>query len=502
MSPHALQTVLSATPEPADLPRRDGHASTTSVPQQVTDAMPDAVLRLDPEGRIVYANRLARKLGRIQPENLNRERAWELYPQLAGTEVDRAYHEAVSSGQAQQVDEFHYQPLDAWLEVAILPMERGVVAHIRDITSVKETEAARDELAERLQQVLDTTNDSVMTVDRDWRINYMNRSARELLAPSGDVLGTKLWESFPAATRKDTPYMDTHTRAMNDGIAGEFESYYPEPLNLWVSVRVCPSRDGIIVFFKDVTRQKQAAEALMEAEKLAAVGRLASSIAHEINNPLEAVTNLIYLARDQAVLPETRQYLDLADKELRRISIIANQTLRFHKQSTHPQAINCAELFSTVLSIYQGKLKNSNIKVEKRKRAHQSVVCFEGEIRQVLSNFVGNAIDAMPSGGRLLVRSREATDWRTGRKGLVLTVADTGSGIDPRIKSKIFEAFFTTKGMAGNGLGLWVSAEIVKRHGARLRIRSSQRNPHTGTVAALFLPFQPVARDRIAAPSL
>ncbi len=227
----------------------------------------------------------------------------------------------------------------------------------------------------------------------------------------------------------------------------------------------------------------------MQSEKLAAVGRLASSIAHEINNPLESVTNLIYLARHHAITPEAQRFLDTADQELRRISIIANQTLRFHKQASKPQAISCFELFSTVLGIYEGKLRNSNVTVEKRKRAQQPIVCFEGDVRQVLNNLVGNAIDAMPTGGRLLIRSREATDWATDRKGLVLTVADTGCGMDSATVNQIFEPFFTTKGIGGTGLGLWVSQEVVARHNGKLQVRSSQREGSCGTVFTLFLPF-------------
>jgi PAS domain S-box-containing protein len=252
---------------------------------------------------------------------------------------------------------------------------------------------------------------------------------------------------------------------------------------------------GIIVLGVDVTESKRAELALMQTEKLAAVGRLASSIAHEINNPLEAVTNLLYLARETAVNPETREYLDIADRELRRVAVIANQTLRFHKQSSKPQLITCEELIGSALSVYQARLMNSQVEVERRKRALNPVLCFEGEIRQVLSNLISNAIDAMhPQGGRLLMRSREATDWKTGRKGLVLTVADTGAGMSRDTVTKIFEPFFTTKDIAGTGLGLWVSHEIVERHGGSLTARSSQRNGHSGTVFAIFLPFDAVVR--------
>lgn len=257
-----------------------------------------------------------------------------------------------------------------------------------------------------------------------------------------------------------------------------------------------PVRDaqGEVVFLvpegRDITELKRAEAALLQSEKLAAVGRLASSIAHEINNPLEAVMNLIFLARRYAKVPEAQQYLDAADAEIRRVSIIANQTLRFHKQASNPQAVSCEELFDSVLGIYEGKLRNSDIRVEQRLRTKRPLVCFEGDIRQVLNNLVGNAVDAMRAGGRLLMRSREGRQWSTGRRGMVLTVADTGEGIGEAAKGRIFEAFFTTKGIAGTGLGLWVSQEIVTRHSGSLRVRSSERAGRSGTVFTLFLPLK------------
>ena len=196
-----------------------------------------------------------------------------------------------------------------------------------------------------------------------------------------------------------------------------------------------------------------------------------------------------YLSRQNAINPEVKQWLDEAEIELRRISIIANQTLRFHKQSTKPQPTTCLSLFSATLNLYESRLKNAGITVERRKRANEPVACFEGDVRQVLSNLITNAIDAMPLGGRLIVRSREATEWSTGRKGLALTVADNGYGMSYETQCRMFEAFYTTKGIAGNGMGLWISADIMARHKGTISIRSSQ-GAASGTVVTLFLPFE------------
>ncbi len=247
---------------------------------------------------------------------------------------------------------------------------------------------------------------------------------------------------------------------------------------------------GVIVLGVDVTEARRSAQVLLQSEKLNAAGRLASCIAHEINNPLEAITNLLYLAQNAAVSPEAQKYLEDAEVELRRVSAIANQTLRFYRQTTKPEPMTARRLIDDTLPLYKGKLLNWHIRVDRRERANLEVTCLDGEIRQVLSNLIANAIDAMnPSGGRLLIRSREATDWRTGRRGVILTVADTGLGMSAATKSRIFEPFFTTKEGRGTGLGLWISREIVDRHRGILSVRSSQKLGASGTVFTILLPY-------------
>ncbi len=231
--------------------------------------------------------------------------------------------------------------------------------------------------------------------------------------------------------------------------------------------------------------------ALRQSEKLAAVGRLASSIGHEINNPLEAIMNLIYITERMNIPPEAKEMLAQADSELRRIKNIASQSLRFYRQSTKAQAVGCSELLETVLQLYDSRFLNAGITVELRERSTRSIVCMESEIRQVLNNLVANGIDAMQgTGRRLLVRTREATDWARDVEGILITVADTGIGIPRPQLSEIYKAFYTTKGIMGTGLGLWISSEIVARHHGHLRVRSSQGSGRSGTVFQLFLPTQ------------
>ena len=246
---------------------------------------------------------------------------------------------------------------------------------------------------------------------------------------------------------------------------------------------------GIIVLGVDVTERKQAERALIQNEKLAAVGRLAASIAHEINNPLEAVTNLLYLANGTDDTEQIHTYLSMADLELRRAAAITSQTLRFHRQSTDPVAVRGEDLVGPTVSLFQGRLLNCHAKLEARIRPADPVVCFDGEIRQVLGNLFSNALDAMRSNDRLLVRSGAGVDWATGRHGLVLTVADSGSGMPAEVLNRVFEAFFTTKGIGGTGLGLWISAEIIRRHQGTVHVRSSVGPDVHGTVFRIFLPY-------------
>ena len=275
------------------------------------------------------------------------------------------------------------------------------------------------------------------------------------------------------------------------------KNFRKDGTSFWNELSLSPirNRDGELTHFvgiqTDVTARVEFEAALRESEKLAAVGRLASSIAHEINNPLESVMNLLYLAQKTGSRDEMMSYLAQADKEVQRVSLITSQSLRFYRQSTKPQAVRCNDLLESVLDLYESRAVNSHVVIERQERSRESIVCLESEIRQVLNNLVRNAIEAMHgSGGRLLIRSRDSTDWRSGAAGVTMTIADTGGGISPQTMQQLYKAFFTTKGAAGTGLGLWISSEIVMRHHGRLLVRSSQRTGYSGTVFSLFLPLQ------------
>jgi PAS domain S-box-containing protein len=262
-------------------------------------------------------------------------------------------------------------------------------------------------------------------------------------------------------------------------------------------VRTTPNQvrwAGIIAL--DASDRKRSEETLRRSEKLAVAGRLAASIAHEINNPLEAITNLLFLLSNAGDLPTSaKQYVSMAEYEVRRITEITQQTLRFYRQPTQPGHVTLAELLDSVLSLYQGRIHALDLHVVRDYDSSLSLFCFSGEIRQVFANLIGNSIDASSSGGRLVVRARSSRDWKNpARTGIRFAIADTGAGMEPEVREHIFEAFFTTKDVTGTGLGLWVSREIVlKHHGlVRARSRSATQNGggkgNSGTVFEVFIP--------------
>jgi PAS domain S-box-containing protein len=281
-------------------------------------------------------------------------------------------------------------------------------------------------------------------------------------------------------------------KTLQKALGGEWSTETVRSSDRWIRSIAAPiSLNGKILggvaVNTDVTQARLQDEALRRSEKLAALGQLASSIAHEINNPLESITNLLYLIRRSDSMEDMQHYAGLAQSELARVTEITVQTLRFNRQHTKPVEVDMAELLHMVMSLYTGRLLVRNVDADTKLMEAPRVFSLEGEIRQVVNNLVRNALDAMHNGGRLLVRLHAQQDWRTGAKGVRLTVADTGGGIRQEMEAHLYEPFHTTKEMTGTGLGLWVSKGIVEKHGGCIRTRTRRGEIH-GTVFAVWLP--------------
>jgi PAS domain S-box-containing protein len=376
----------------------------------------------------------------------------------------------------------------------------------RMVASLAEQRAGLNDTLSLLDSMLANAPIGLAFFDRNCRFVRVNQVFADLTGvPLSRHLGRTLPELLPQPVAND----------LEDAVLRVFESEMPvrnleisgqsgKPVRPWTwLISAYPVRTtshqvrwaGAIVL--DASDRKRTEEALRKSEKLAVTGRLAAAIAHEINNPLEAITNLLFLLRNFSRLDgPALNYVTMAEYEVRRISEITQQTLRFFRQSTLPARTTMAELLDSVLSLYQGRLNALNIQIEREYDPKITLFCFAGEIRQVFANLVGNAIDATGENGRLRVRARRSCNWKNPtQKGIRFTFADTGVGMEPEVRERIFEAFFTTKEVTGTGLGLWVSYEIVLKHHGTIHVRSrtaaqtpDNRGKSSGTVFHLFLP--------------
>jgi signal transduction histidine kinase len=246
----------------------------------------------------------------------------------------------------------------------------------------------------------------------------------------------------------------------------------------------------ILGVMADVTHRIRAEEAMLQAEKLAVAGRLAASVAHEINNPLEAVTNLLYLVGLADTTGEMRALAGQALEELMRVSQITQQTLKFHRQGGVRKVIKLSESFEALLEFFRARIRAAEVEVEVRAEHENNIACVPGEIQQIFANLLTNAIEAMPPRGRLVVRIRPSRDWRDHAvAGMRTTFCDSGVGMDKATKQRMFDPFFTTKIDTGTGLGMWVVSQLVERHKGHIRVWSTQRVGRSATAFSIFLPF-------------
>lgn len=318
---------------------------------------------------------------------------------------------------------------------------------------------------------------------------------------------------YPVRTGGDRP---AEPRAIALPSQGDVSEPPPNP----------PSPRWVGAVIVDATERKLSEELLRRTEKLAATGQLAASIAHEINNPLEAVTNLLYLLDQQPLDEESRHYTDMAQQEIARVSQITQQTLRFYRQSSSPTLIQPADVLDSVLDLHHGRSNAAKVQTIRRYRDAVELYAFSGEMRQLFANFVGNALDAMPDGGKIYLSVRASQAWYQPEvQGVRITIADTGSGMTEAVRQRIFEPFFTTKEITGTGLGLWISSEIIAKHQGTVRVRSraaveaaaiteangtaefdgvsdqdtsSLQKRECGTVFMLFFPFNGLASAAIS----
>ena len=364
------------------------------------------------------------------------------------------------------------------------------------------------------QALLDSAGEGVWGVDLQGACTFVNRAALQMLGfTAEELVGKNMHEMvhhhFPDGRvypREECIVYRVFSH--NEPFSNLVDHIFcKDGTMFWAEMSAQPilvdeQVRGAVVTFRDITQTRLAEEALRRSEKLAAVGQLASSIAHEINNPLEAVINLLYLVRTAESMEDVKSYAMLAESELARMSDITLQTLRFHRQQSDPAPVDLNETIPAVLRLYTARFDARKVLVHLRLLPTAKPLLLEGELRQVLNNLIRNAYDAMPIGGTLHVRLRPSTCGRTGIAGVRITVADTGTGFLPHIRRHLFEPFHTSKDATGTGLGLWISKGIIDKHQGRMQLRSrletrptafpeSAQSKSHGSVFALWLPLKP-----------
>jgi PAS domain S-box-containing protein len=376
-------------------------------------------------------------------------------------------------------------------------MRDGQFIHTRcfttDVTEKKQAELA----LLRMAAIVESSDDAIISKDLNGVVTTWNDAARRIFGyQAEEMIGRSITLLMPPESLNDEDLIMSKIKA------GERISHFhtvrvaKDGRRIEVSLTVSPVKDqrgtvvGAAKIVRDITSQRQMEAALHTSERLASVGRLAATVAHEINNPLEAVTNLIYIAKGHAeASEEIKSCLDAADEELRRVAHLTQQTLGFYRDTSKPTLLNLSLVFERVLNVYRRKCESKGLTIEPQIESDLTITAVDGEMKQILSNLLSNAIDASTEGGRIRIRARNVSSLRSDGRAVRITFADSGLGISREDKERVFAAFFTTKAAVGTGLGLWITKDLLEKRGGHIRFRSSTAQP-SGTVMSFYLPSE------------
>ncbi len=360
---------------------------------------------------------------------------------------------------------------------------------------------AASKQAGELAAIVQSSDDAIVSKDLNGIITSWNEAAARLFGYTREeIIGQSVLRLIPEELHAEEPVILAKIRAGERLDHFETVRLKKHGERFDASLTISPVRDntGAIIgaskILRDISQRKRVEASLVQAEKFAATGRMAATVAHEINNPLEAIMNLIYLARKNIELDsKADRYLSTAEGELERVSTIARQTLGYYRDTGGPVAVYVHDLLQNVLAVYRPKAFAANVVIDARFEETNQIQLSKGEMLQVLSNIVANSLDAMPRGGTLHLSTTTAS--RHGQAGIQICIRDTGGGIPAEHLPKIFEPFFTTKGEVGTGIGLWVAKQLVEKRGGYIAISNSTEIRQTGTSAEIFIPFSTPAQD-------
>jgi len=359
-----------------------------------------------------------------------------------------------------------------------------------------------EEREEWFRSTLTGLGDAVIATDARGNVTFLNSMAEKLMGtPLSAARGKYIEDVFPIFNETtlnpvDNPVKKVMEHGLVIGLANHTVLKNTDGTYIPIEDSAAPIRDGrgkivgVVMVFRDATTERKSQEVLRKTEKLAAAARLAATVAHEINNPLEAIGNLIYLSKATEGIPASAfTNLTLAEEELSRVSHITRQTLGFYRESKQPNEVDLPTLVESVLNIYSNKLRTKNINLVRDIHDCPPIQALAGELKQAVANLVSNAADAVPHGGTICVRIHCHEDATSHIVKII--VEDDGPGIAPEHRDHIFEPFFTTKKDVGTGLGLWVTKEIIERHSGTVEVRSMNGTGPSGTAFSITLPVRP-----------
>jgi PAS domain S-box-containing protein len=471
----------------------------------ILDSFEDPIISEDLNGMITSWNRAAARLFdyraddiigqsilRLIPPELHHKEAESLDRLKAGQQVEH-YETTLLRRNGERIP----------VSVTISPVKDekgraiGASKIARDISDRKK----KDESAFRLAAIVDSADDAIVSKDLNGIVQSWNQGAYRLFGfTAEEMVGQSILRILPPELKYEEDEILRKLRAGKRIDHYETTRCKKNGERLSVSVTISPIKDetgrviGASKIARDISERKRIERILVESEKLAATGRMAAAIAHEINNPLESLINLVFLARQYSpVEGRAHSFLVTAEEELERVSHIARQTLGYYRDTGSPTSVYLHDLVENVLAVYHSRIIGAGIRLETRFDDLQKIVVSKGEMIQVFSNIIANAIDAMRNGGSLHISIRNVTG--SPDDGIRTVIRDSGAGIRPEHIDKIFEPFFTTKGDLGTGIGLWVAKRLVEGRGGRISIASSTEKGNSGTSVTIFIPCAlPVAR--------
>jgi PAS domain S-box-containing protein len=371
-----------------------------------------------------------------------------------------------------------------------------ILGTVRDVTEIRKSEAEQRENAKQLSElaaIVASSDDVILSKDLNGIITSWNDAATRILGYNADeMIGASILKLIPEHLHSDETTILENIRAGRRVEHFETSRLTKSGKLIDVSLTVSPVKDaqgqviGASKILRDVSTRKRMERSLLQAEKIAATGRMAATIAHEINNPLEAVMNLLFLLRSKITDEEGINYLTAAESELGRVAHIAKQTLGYYREHAAASLASPSQIAEHAITIYEPRCAAAGITIEKSLSSSRKVVLRRGEMMQVISNLIANAIYAMPDGGTLSI---SVSDTTTPADGVAMNIADNGEGIAPDILPHVFDAFFTTRATVGTGIGLFVAKNFIEGHGGQISIESHTQPEKHGTTVRIFLPL-------------